>query len=324
MSSLHLFVGEEDLLMEEGVNKLIDETLPRENRDLNFDVVDAAATAPGEITTRLDTLPFFGDRRVVLVKNLDELSADEQRVIEEYLNRGLPPTVAIFTARNLDRRSRLFKAFQKQGTVHPCDPRSAREAPTWAEGYAARLGKRIRPEAAGELVTLVGTGLRTLGLEVEKLAAYVGDRGEITVEDVEAVASRLTETSVFALTDAIGERNARKALQALESLLQTEHPLPVLGMIAGQYRRLARTVASGAPTEAALAAAIGVHPYAARKLLAGSRHYRASDFPEIFARLEEADRAIKSTGQPELALETLVVRLCGSPAASRPAAGKVR
>ena len=324
MSSLHLFVGEEDLLMEEGVNKLIDETLPRENRDLNFDVVDAAATAPGEITTRLDTLPFFGDRRVVLVKNLDELSADEQRVIEEYLNRGLPPTVAIFTARNVDRRSRLFKAFQKQGTVHPCDPRSAREAPTWAEGCAARLGKRIRPEAAGELVTLVGTGLRTLGLEVEKLAAYVGDRGEITVEDVEAVASRLTETSVFALTDAIGERNARKALQALESLLQTEHPLPVLGMIAGQYRRLARTVASGAPTEAALAAAIGVHPYAARKLLAGSRHYRASDFPEIFARLEEADRAIKSTGQPELALETLVVRLCGSPAASRPAAGKVR
>ena len=324
MSSLHLFVGEEDLLMEEGVNKLIDETLPRENRDLNFDVVDAAATAPGEITTRLDTLPFFGDRRVVLVKNLDELSADEQRVIEEYLNRGQPPTVAIFTARNVDRRSRLFKAFQKQGTVHPCDPRSAREAPTWAEGCAARLGKRIRPEAAGELVTLVGTGLRTLGLEVEKLAAYVGDRGEITVEDVEAVASRLTETSVFALTDAIGERNARKALQALESLLQTEHPLPVLGMIAGQYRRLARTVASGAPTEAALAAAIGVHPYAARKLLAGSRHYRASDFPEVFARLEVADRAIKSTGQPELALETLVVRLCGSPAASRPAAGKVR
>ena len=324
MSSLHLFVGEEDLLMEEGVNKLIDETLPRENRDLNFDVVDAAATAPGEITTRLDTLPFFGDRRVVLVKNLDELSADEQRVIEEYLNRGLPPTVAIFTARNVDRRSRLFKAFQKQGTVHPCDPRSAREAPTWAEGCAARLGKRIRPEAAGELVTLVGTGLRTLGLEVEKLAAYVGDRGEITVEDVEAVASRLTETSVFALTDAIGERNARKALQALESLLQTEHPLPVLGMIAGQYRRLARTVASGARTEVALAAAIGVHPYAARKLLAGSRHYRASDFPEVFARLEEADRAIKSTGQPELALETLVVRLCGSPAASRPAAGKVR
>jgi len=258
------------------------------------------------------------------VKNLDELSADEQRVIEEYLNRGLPPTVAIFTARNLDRRSRLFKAFQKQGTVHPCNPRSAREAPTWAEGYAARLGKRIRPEAAGELVTLVGTGLRTLGLEVEKLAAYVGDRGEITVEDVEAVASRLTETSVFALTDAIGERNARKALQALESLLQTEHPLPVLGMIAGQYRRLARTVASGARTEAALAATIGVHPYAARKLLAGSRHYRASDFPEIFARLEEADRAIKSTGQPELALETLVARLCGSPAASRPAAGKDR
>ncbi len=310
--------------MEEGVRDLVAKALPPEGRDLNFDVVDAGTTPAGEITARLDTLPFFGDRRVVLVKNLDELSVDDQRVMEEYLNRGLPPTVAICTARSLDRRSRLFRAFQRLGTVHPCERISAREAPRWVADHAAHLGKRIGPEAAGALVALVGVGLRTLALEVEKLVAYVGDRREIIEEDVETIASRLTETSVFALTDAIGERNARKALQALESLLQREHPLPVLAMIAGQYRRLARTVASGARTETALAAAIGVHPYAARKLLAAARHYRASDFPSIFAQLEEADRAIKSTGQPELALETLVVRLCSSPAASRPPAGRPR
>ena len=296
--------------MEEGVRSLIEEVLPAENRDLNFDVMDAAATPAAEITTRLDTLPFFGDRRVVLVRHLDELRADDQRILEEHLSRGLPPTFAIFTARGLDRRSRLFKSFQKQGTIHTCDPPSGREAPTWAQQYAARVGKRMQPEAAQHLVHLVGTGLRTLALEVEKLAAYAGDRQEITEEDVEAVASRLSEAGAFALTDAVGERNPQKAMQALEALLQSEHPLVVLAMIAGQYRRLARTVSSGARTEAALAAAIGVHPYAARKLLGAARQYRASDFPEIFALIEETDRAIKSTGQPELALETLVVYLC--------------
>lgn len=321
MSALHLFLGEEDLLVEEGVRALIDRLLPPQDRALNLDVVDAATAPAAEITVRLDTLPFFGARRVVLVRHLDELPADDLRVLEEYLARGLPPAVAIFTARALDRRGRLFRSFQKQGTIHPCDPPPPREAPAWVSRAASALGKRMGPQAAGTLVALAGTHLRTLALEVEKLAAYVGDRPEITAEDVEAVASRLGETSVFALTDAIGERDPRRALQALEALLQTEHPLAVLALIAAHYRRLARAVAAGARSEAELAEAIGVHPYAARKLHGAARRYRAEDFAEIFAQLEEADRAIKSTGRPELALEMLVVRLCRGPA--RPAAGDV-
>lgn len=310
MSSLHLFVGEEDLLVEEGVRALIDELLPAEVRALNFDTLDAAATPPAEIVLRLNTLPFFGDRRVVLVKDVDALPTEGLRVLEEHLSHGVPPTVAIFTARGIDRRSRLFKAIQQHGTVHPCDPPGWREVPVWVERYAARVRKKLKPPAAQHLVSLVGTDLRTLALEIEKLAAYVGDNPEITGADVEAVASHLAEASVFDLTDAIGARDARKAMAALQSLLQSEHPLPILAMIAGQFRRLARTVAVGARSESALAAAIGVHPYAARKLLALARHYRWRDFPPIFAEIEEADRAIKSTGQPELALETLVARLC--------------
>ena len=318
MSALHLFLGEEDLLIEEGVRALIDRLLPPQDRALNLDVVDAATTPAADITTRLDTLPFFGERRVVVVRHLDELPADGLRVIEEHLAHGPPPAEAIFTARALDRRGRLFRIFQSQGTVHRCDPPSPREAPAWVARAAAALGKQMGPQAAGALVALAGTHLRILALEVEKLAAYVGSRPEITSDDVEAVASRLAETSVFALTDAIGDRNPRKALQALEALLQTEHPLAVLALIAGQYRRLARTVAAGARSEAELSEAMGLHPYAARKLLAAARRYRQEDFAEIFTQLEEADRAIKSTGHPELALETLVVRLCRTPA--RPAA----
>lgn len=311
MTTLHLFVGEEDLLIEEGVDALIAQTLPPESRALNLDVVNAGSTPVADLITRLDTLPFFGDRRVVVVKDLDALSADGQRELEAYLARGLPPTVVILTAEGLDRRSRLFKVIQQHGAIHPCDATGWRQAPGWVEQAASRNGKRITPQAAQMLVSLTGVGLRTLGLEVEKLAAYVGERAEITEEDVDAVASRLSEASVFALTDAVGERHAGRAMQALRALLQSEHPLPVLGMIAGHFRRLVRTKATGARSETDLARAIGVHPYAARKLFAQARHYRLGDFPGIFAALEETDRAVKSTGQPELALETLVVRLCG-------------
>jgi len=321
VSALHLFVGEEDLRVEEGVAALIDETLAPEDRALNLDVLDAAELEVGEIITRLDTLPFFGDHRVVVVKRLDALAADGVRAMEEYLSRGAPPTVAVLTASALDRRTRLFKAIQQHGTIHPCDPLRERDAPAWVTQGAKRAGKQIAPQAARDLVAAAGVGLRVLQLEVQKLAAYVGDRPEITVEDVRAMASRLSETKFWDLTDALGERQAARAMQALEGLLQSEHPLPVLATIAGHFRWLARVSALNARDAAAVAAALGLHPFRAGKLLAQARRYQGEDFPRIFALLEEADRAIKSTGAPLLALETLVLWLCGEPAALRAAVG---
>ncbi len=315
MSALHLFVGEEDLRIDEGVAALIEEMLPPEDRALNLDVLDAAETDVGEIVTRLDTLPFFGDRRVVVVKRLDELTAAGQEAMEAYLSRGAPPTVAIFTASALDRRTRLFKVIQQHGEIHPCDPLREKDAPAWVVQVARRAGKKMGPPAADALVKAAGTGLRVLQLEVQKLAAYAGDRQEITGADVAAMASHLSETKFWTLTDAIGQRAARPAMQALEELLQTEHPLPVLATIAGHVRWLARISALRARDAAGVAAALKLHPFRAGKLLAQARRYRREDFPEIFGLLEEADRAIKSTGQPALALEMLVLQLCGEPGA---------
>lgn len=321
MSALHLFVGEEDLRIDEGVAALIEDLLPAESRALNLDVLDADETPLGDITARLDTLPFFGDRRVVVVKRLDALAADGQRAMEEYLGRGVPPTVAIFTASALDRRTRLYKTIQQHGTIHPCDPLRERDAPAWVTQVAKRAGKRMGPQAAKALVDAAGTGLRVLQLEVQKLAAFAGDRPEITPDDVAAMASRLSETKFWDLTDALGERQAGKAMQALEALLQTEHPLPVLATIAGHFRWLTRVSALGARTEKEVESALGLHPFRATKLWEQSRRYRGSDLAGIFALLEGADRAIKSTGQPLLALETLVLQVCGEPAAPAAVAG---
>ena len=311
MSGLHLFVGEEDLLVDHGVASLVETELAPEDRPLNLDVLDAAETNVGEIITRLDTLPFFGDRRVVVVKRVDQLTAAGGEAMAAYLFRGAPPTVAIFTASALDRRTRLFKAIHQHGKIHPCDPVRERDAAGRVAREANRAEKRMGTQAAEALVRMAGTGLRVLVLEVQKLAAYVGERPEITVEDVRAMATSLSETKFWTLTDAIGKRDRGAAMQTLEELLQSEHPLPVLGTIAGHFRWLAKIAALRVRDAAGVAAALKLHPYRAGKLLEQARRFRSGDFPQIFALLEETDRAIKSTGQPLLALETLVLQLCG-------------
>lgn len=309
---VHLFVGEEDLLVEEGVRALVDAALAPDERTLNLDVLEAAETSLPDLLARLDTLPFFGALRVVVVRDLDTLPPDAQRALADYLERGTPPVLAIFTARALDRRGRLFRALQAAGRIHPCDPLTWREVPAWLTREAARMGKRLTPGAVEALAAGSGAGLRALRLELEKLAAYVDDRPQITEEDVRAVGALESDPRLFALADAIGERHVRRATQLLQGILAREHPLPVLGMIARQFRLLVRAREAGR-SQAAVARAAGVTPYVAGKLLRQVTRYGAEDFPAIFALLEEADRAIKSTGQPELALETLVVQLCAGP-----------
>ena len=306
-----LIIGEEDFLADEVLQRLIGEALSPEDRGLNLDVLDGA-TPVGELFTRLDTAPFFGPRRVVVIRRLEAMREGDHEALIAYLERGGSPTIAIFVARELDRRRRLFLTFRRVATMIECRPMPPRDLPAWVTARITAAGKRAAPGAAESLAALAGGSLRDLDHEVGKVVAYVGDYKVITAADVEAIASRLGEASIFTLVDAVGGRNAAGALRALHDILATHEPLQVLFMIARQFRLILRAHAlagQGRPP-AALAERLGLHPYVARKVGEQARGYRADQFPGIFAALEGADRAIKTGSGPRLVLETLIVRLC--------------
>ncbi len=306
-----LIIGEEDYRAEETLGRLISRALAPEDRSLNLDVLDGAAPL-GDLLTRLDTAPFFGPARVVVVRRLETMREADHEALIAYLERGDSPTIGIFIARDLDRRRRLFLTFKRVATVIECRPLPPRDLPAWVAGRFRAIGKRPASGAAESLVALAGGSLWGLDNEVAKVAAYAGDRAVVTTADVEAIASRLGEASIFTLVDAVGGRNAPAALRALHDILATHEPLQVLFMIARQYRLILRahTLAGRREAAASLAERLGVHPFVARKVTDQARGYRADQFPGIFEALEAADRAIKTGTEPRLVLETLIVRFC--------------
>lgn len=307
-----LVIGEEDYLADEIVARLVGERLSPDERRMNLDVLDAAMPV-GELLARLDTAPFFGPRRVVVVRRLETMREADQEALVRHLERGDSPAVAIFVARELDRRRRLFLTFKKLGVIVEARPLPARDLPRWVVERFAAAGKEAASGAADALVTLAGGGLRDLAHEVEKIVAYVGDRPQVRREDVEAMATRVGEASIFTLTDALGGRDARAAVRALHDILATHEPLQVLFMVARQFRLILRAhTLAGRGEVRNLAERMGVHPYVARKVADQAKGYRAGQFPEIFAELEAADRAIKTGAPARLVLETLFVRLCGA------------
>lgn len=311
-SHVYLLLGEEDLLVDQALAELLDRLIPPAERDLNLDVVRADEIALPDLITLLDTLPFFGERRAVVVKDAEVWKPPDQERLALFLDRGAPPSALILVAAALDRRRRLYTTIRKIGEIQEFPRLNPRQLPAWITERVRREGRRIDPDAVEAMIALVGPGLRQLQFELEKLFAYVESLARITRTDVEGVVSRASESTIFMLVDAVGERRAGDALRALADILREDAPPYVLFMVARQFRMLMRAsiLKSRKRSLGAIQDALGVPPFVARKIMGQVENFPPGAFPGIFARLQEADRAIKTTGHPALALEALVAALC--------------
>jgi DNA polymerase III subunit delta len=316
---VYLLVGEEDLRAEQALRTLLQDLVPEQERGLNLDVADAGSVPIQDIIMRCETLPFFGARRAVVlnVRNPDAWRAAEQDALADYLAKGAPPCVLIVVAPRLDQRRRLTQVLQRMAEVIRCDPPDPEDLPAWLAARAREAGKTIAPDAANLLVEQAGGGLRALGLEVAKLAAYAGDRGTITADDVREAASEVAaQTTIFEVMDAVGHRRADQAFRLLDTLIALgEPPLRILYMLEDQVRVLARVqdlVDRGVRSRADVQRALGSRAWRYRDFLKQVGAFGRVDVEALLGMLLEADEAIK-TGQmpPRLALETLIVRLSG-------------
>lgn len=172
----------------------------------------------------------------------------EEAALGELFRRTLPAdTTLVFTAAEVDNRQRLLKTVREHGEVRECSSAVDKRNPALDKDYfrdrvrsaLTAAGKTISPRALDAMYARSGKGMRALHSELEKLVAYVGDRREITVEDVNAVFSDLHETAFFELSNAVRSGDLARSIAALhENLRIVDTPLQTLGSIANEVRRL--------------------------------------------------------------------------------------
>jgi DNA polymerase-3 subunit delta len=179
-------------------------------------------------------------------KNL-QAAKDDVSALEALLERGLPPGhVLVIAAGKVDGRlpvvkrlaeagCRITLAVKSEGTW---DAKRPVLGPMLAEMLAG-TEKSVNPDAEERLAALVGTDARALAAEVAKLAAFVGDRREIGIADVDAVVVRTASDPFFALGNAVEARDLAGALGVLRrGLADGASPHMWVGSLAGTIRRM--------------------------------------------------------------------------------------
>ncbi|HEY5332120.1 MAG TPA: hypothetical protein VIJ21_01120, partial [Solirubrobacterales bacterium] len=188
----------------------------------------------------------------------------------------------------------------------------ARDMPRTLVADAQRLGFRLEPRAAALLVERMGPESLRLRNEVERLALWAGEGGEVTAGDLEEMIADTSEAAVWTLSDAVIEGDAATALRVGEQLI--EQGENVTGLIYGLASKLRAACAAAALLEEGMPpseveSSLKMHPYAAKLLVGRLRNTDLTDLrlaTEALAQLERWCRGDADYGD-ELAL-TLALR----------------
>lgn len=241
-ATLALICGEDEFAVKKRAREVYAEWTA-ELGGMDHEIVDGAAANTGEamrclarLRESLQTLPFFGSGKVVWLQNCnflgEERTASSQAVTEslaqlanELKSFNFENVRLLISAGKVDKRKVFFKTLDKIGQVEvhagwSLDNRDwADQAEAWARRALSSRGKSISEEALAELISRVGPNARQLDNEIEKVSLYVGDRAEVTYEDVCAICIRNKTARAFALGDALGDRDLPRLLKRLDEEL---------------------------------------------------------------------------------------------------------
>jgi DNA polymerase-3 subunit delta len=252
---VYFFYGEEDFLIEETLEALKAVLFKDEVEQATSTVVlYGAETTLGAIVSAASEHSMFAARRLVIVRQFEKLrkeSTKEKQAAHltefaQYLRNPLATTTLVLTAGALDKQELKKEPYSwlEKVSYEFVSPKSGAE---FAEQYAARLGWRLTPEALRNLDTFVGNATRELSSEIQKLINYAGERADrtITGQDVLNALAVLKEYDVFALQQAIAERNLRQATGIALKILDKEGtPVPIVNYFTLFFVRLWKLKAS--------------------------------------------------------------------------------
>ena len=292
LEPMYVLHSEHPILIERVLGAIRDAVVPPAARGFNYDVVEGKPTG-ARIVALAQTLPMMAQRRLIYVRDLSAMAADEAEPLLAYLARPNPSTVVAAVASKIDKRIKLYGQLAKKGYLHVLE--APRQLAPWLRAEAKQQGVQLEPAAISRLIDAVGDDLSRLALTVEQLGLYAGRRA-VTSDDVDELVADTRERTVFELTDAIGAADLPRSLAAVAALCdQRESAVGVVVMLARHVRQLSLVHTlrdSGAPRPS-WASALGLPPFIVDKVVAQARNYAAGALAVATRRLANADRALK-------------------------------
>ena len=337
MPNLHVIIGEDDYLVSETAKKFVGD-------GQGLEVIDSGNSGNAELQLRdireadasFSTPPFLDPLKVTWWKNVkflpqggrkgeDRDAAEDVKVALEKFAKKLAGNPLPENQRFILSGPKLLMTSIFAKTLKPVAEivvfsvgkpwEQARIAADRVLELAREMNLTFDRGAVEAFVARVGTDSRSLMSELAKLRDYLGGESSVVkLRDIDAITSQGVgvEPEIWAITDAIGERNLDKVLSATRRFERENGFAVMVTTVVEKFFRQLVEFKDAAERGRLSEVTEGMNPYAVKKNTAFLRNWSLRELRVARYRfLTLREKVVSSSGSADVLVLTELVRVCG-------------
>ena len=294
---LYWLEGEEEFYIDEVMEYAEHHILSEADAAFNLSVFYGKDANWTEVVNACMRYPMFAQRQVVLLKEAQQMKDIDK--LENYVANPLASTVLVvsYKGKTVDGRSKLAKLLKQQGEVLTAKKLYDNQLPGWTTDFIQSKGYTITPRALTLLVDHIGNDLSRIANEFEKVSMNLGDRKNITEDDIEKFVGISKEYNVFELQQALSNKDLARAITIIQYFEGNPKAAPIQMLLPALYNHFSKVLTvfqMPDKTEKALRPMFYNNPYAARQALETVLNYSYTGVEQTLMLLHEYN--LKSVG----------------------------
>jgi len=191
-----------------------------------------------ELIADLETPAFGYEKKLVLIKNSGLLKKEGKREntklkelkekVTKYFTENVEDikeyNIVIFIEEEIEKNN-LYKLLEKQGKVCSFEKQTPAQIVTKLKGIFNAYKVNVDDNTLRYLIETCGTSMQELINESRKLIEYAGENGTVKKEDMDLLCIKEVEAVIFTLTDSLGKKDIKNALETLKNLIYNKEPI---------------------------------------------------------------------------------------------------
>ena len=236
LRGLYLLYGEETFLLEnclKSIKKLFGEKI----NGINYILIDD--TNLNEIISDIETPAFGYEKKLIIAKNtglfkkdLKKKSKNDNNNLKEKLNTYIKENieqinetvVLVFVEENAEK-CEILSTIEKFGAVCNFEYQKPYQIQNRLKTIINAYKVNVEMSTLTYLIECCGTDMQELINETRKLIEYTGEGNTITKDAIDKLSIKKMESIIFDLTDSLGKKNTKQAIEVLRNLVLSKEPL---------------------------------------------------------------------------------------------------
>ena len=279
--SVYLLYGEEEYLKKQYRDRLKNAIVGDDT--MNYSYYDSDNASVKDIIDVCETLPFFAQKRLVIMENTGFLKSSNDE-LADYIKHIPDYLVIVMVEKDVDKRNKVYKAVDSVGYVCEMKPQTTATLEKWIAGLLAK----------------------------DNLVCYCQGRNVVTAEDVEKVCATQTTSHIFDMISAIANKKQQQALDLYYDLLELkEPPMRILYLIVRQFNGIlqVKDLMSRGISGKEIASKIGAAPFVVGKYQAQAKYFEMNTLLDALNECAKTEEAVKQGRlNDRLGVELIIIK----------------